>query len=146
MDNENAIVMEEELKNLIFKIEDIQKDIHDYIVNTEHYIFNWIGHEEVQDFIKEYPDEYEDMIHIQVANISDVPTIRIYFEDHPDDIEYINRYAILSTFRHETKARWLEWNGKLKERQISSKEREVQYLKEQLETAEKELEQLKNNE
>lgn len=134
-----------ELTNILENIEKLKKDIHDYIVNTEHYIFNWISNKEVQDFIKEYPDEYEDMIHIQVANISDVPTIRIYFEDHPDDIEYINRYAILSTFRHETKARWLEWNGKLKERQISSKEREVQYLKEQLEKVEKELKELKEN-
>lgn len=137
--------MEEELKNLASKIETLRSDIYDYIVNTEHYIFNWIGHKEVQDFINEYPDEYEDLIHIQVINISDVPTIRICFEDHPDEIEYINRYAILSTFRHETKARWLEWNGNVKERQISAKEREVQYLKEQLVTAEKELEQLKNN-
>lgn len=135
-----------ELNNILENIEKLEKDIHDYIVNTEHYIFNWIGHGEVQDFINEYPDEYEDMIHIQVTNISDVPTIRIYFEDHPDDIEYINRYAILSTFRHATKARWLEWNGNVKEKQIAEKEQEVQYLKEQLETAEKELKQLKNNE
>ena len=93
-----------ELTNILENIEKLEKDIHDYIVNTEHYIFNWIGYEEVQDFIKEYPDEYEDMIHIQVANISDVPTIRIYFEDHPDSIEYIERYANLSTFRHAAKA------------------------------------------
>lgn len=134
-----------ELNNILENIEKLEKDIYDYIVNTEHYIFNWIGHEEVQDFINEYPDEYEDMIHIQVTNISESPTIRIYFEDHPNEIEYINRYAVLSTFRHATEARWLEWNGKLKDRQIAEKEHEVQYLKEQLETAEKELEQLKNN-
>ena len=142
MDDENVIIMEE-VKNLIFKIEDIQKDIYDYIVNTEHYIFNWIEYEEVQDFINEYPDEYEDLIHIQVINVSDVPTIRIYFEDHPDEIEYINRYAILSTFRHETKARWLEWNGNVKERQILIKEQEVECLKKHLEKTEKELEELK---
>ncbi len=132
-----------ELNNILENIEKLEKDIYDYIVNTEHYIFNWIGHKEVQDFINEYPDDYEDMIHIHVTNVGDVPTIKICFERHPDEIEYINRYAILSTFRHETKARWLEWNGKVKEIQIAEKKREVEYYKEQLEKAEKELEELK---
>ena len=132
-----------ELNNILENIEKLEKDIYDYIVNTEHYIFNWISNVEVQDFIKEYPDDYEDMIHIHVTNVSDIPTIKICFEGHPDEIEYINRYAILSTFRHETKARWLEWNGKVKEIQIAEKKREVEYYKEQLEKAEKELEELK---
>ena len=57
-----------ELKNLLSKIEDVQKDILDYIVSTEHYIFNWIHDIEVQDFIKEYPDDYEDMIYLCVIN------------------------------------------------------------------------------
>ena len=133
----------EEVKNLIFKIEDIQKDIYDYITNTEHYIFYWISNREVQDFIKEYPDDYEDMIYLRVIEVSSLPVIRIYFEDHPDSIEYIERYANLSTFRHAAKAQWLEWKGNVKEKQILEKEQQLEYYKEQLEKTEKELEELK---
>jgi hypothetical protein len=141
MDNENAIIME--LNNILENIEKLEKDVYDYIVNTEHYIFYWIHNKEVQEFINEYPDEYEDMIHIHVTNVSDIPTIKICFERHPDDIEYINRYAILSTFRHETNARWLEWGGNVKDRQIAEKEEELEYHKERIEAIVKELEHLK---
>ena len=135
-----------ELKNLFENIEKVEKDVLDYILNTEHYIFNWISNVEVQDFINEYPDEYEDMIYIIVINVSTSPTIRIYFEKHPDGVEYIERYTVLSTFRDTTKASWLEWNGEVKKRQILAKEQEVEYFKRQLEKTEKELEFLKNNE
>lgn len=132
-----------EIDNLISEIKKVKNDILDYILNTEHYIFNWISNKEVQEFIKEYPDDYEDLIYLNIIDVNITPKIRICFEDHPNNVEYIERYTFLPTFKDSTKAKWLEWNGKLKEKQISSKEREVQYLKEQLETAEKELEELK---
>ena len=53
---------------------------------------------------------------------------------------------VLSTFRDTTKAKWLEWNGKVKESQILAKEQEIEYFKRQLEKTEKELDFLKNNE
>lgn len=134
-----------ELKNIISKIENVEKDILDYILNTEHYLFYWISDKAVQNFIKEYPDDYEDRFYIIVINVSDSPTIRIYFEDHPDEVEYIERYAVLSTFKDSTKAKWLEWKGNLKEKQILEKEQEVEYFKKKLEETEKELEKLKEN-
>ena len=134
-----------ELKNLLSKIEDVEKDILDYILNTEHYIFNWICNKEVQDFIKEYPDDYEDKIYLSVINASISPTIRIYFEDHPDGVKYIERYMVLSTFKDSTKARWFEWNGMVKEKQIAEKEEQLEYYKAQLERTKEELEKLKEN-
>jgi hypothetical protein len=132
-----------ELTNILENIEKLEKDIHDYIVNTEHYIFNWIENKEIQNFINEYPDNYENMIYVYVTNVSSSPTIRIYFEDHPDGLNYIERYVVLSTFKDTTKARWLEWNGKVKDKQIAEKEQDLKYYKEQLEKTEKELEELK---
>lgn len=132
-----------ELKNIISKIENVEKDILDYILNTEHYIFNWIGHKEVQKFIETYPDDYEDLIYINVINASISPKIRICFEDHPDELEYIERFTYLPTFKELTKTRWMEWNGMLKEKQIAEKEREIEYFKKRLEETEKELEELK---
>lgn len=133
----------EEVKNLISKIGNVQNEVLDYISNTEHYLFYWISNKEVQNFIKEYPDDYEDMFHIIVINVSASPTIRIYFEDHPDGVKYIERYAVLSTFKDSVKARWFEWNGMVKEKQIVEKEEQLKYYKEQIEKTEKELEELK---
>lgn len=132
-----------ELKNILENIEKVEKDVLDYILNTEHYIFYWISNREVQDFIKEYPEDYEHMIHLIVKNSSTSPTIKIYFENHPDKADYIERYANLSTFRDEVKARWLEWNGMVKEKQIAEKEEELEYYKRKFEETEKELEELK---
>jgi predicted secreted protein len=133
-------------KNLITKIGNVENEVLDYILNTEHYLFYWISNEEVQNFILEYPDDYKDMFYIIVVNVSASPTIRIYFEDHPDGVKYIERYAVLSAFKDSAKARWLEWNGMVKEKQIAEKEKQLEYYKEQLEKTEKELEYLKNNE
>lgn len=131
-------------KNLITKIVDVQNEVLDYISNTEHCLFYWISDNAVQNFIKEYPDDYENMFYIIVINVSASPTIRIYFEDHPDGVKYIERYMVLSAFKDSTKARWFEWNGMVKEKQIAEKEEQLEYYKEQLERTKKELEELKS--
>ena len=76
-------------------------------------------------------------------NISDTPLIKIIFDEHPDDIVSIERYIMLSTFRDTTKARWMEWNGKVKALQISEKEEELNYYKKKVDETEKEIEELK---
>ena len=134
-----------ELKDILSKIENVEMDILDYILNTEHYIFYWIENKEVQNFIQEYPDEYKDMFYIIVKDASIFPTIKICFEEHPDGVGYIERSAYLPTFKDSTKANWLEWNGNVKEKQIAEKEEQLEYYKEQLEKTEKELEELKRN-
>ena len=82
----------------------------------------WYGHNsydyEVQEFIKEYPEDYDDRVRLQVRHISALPSFIIRFDEHPYDIESIERYGNLFTFRDSTKAKWLEWNGKVKELQI----------------------------
>jgi hypothetical protein len=84
------------------------------------------------------------MFYIIVKDASIFPTIKICFEDHPDGVEYIERAAYLPTFKDFTKARWMEWNGMVKEKQIAEKEQEVEYFKRRLEETEKELEELKS--
>ena len=132
-----------EVKEIINNISSIEEEIYNYIVNTEHWIFYWITNKEVQDFIKEYPEDYEFMIHLQVRNISFSPLFVIKFDDHPNDIGGIERYAVLHTFRDTVKARWLEWNGKVKELQIRDKEKELAYYKEKIVKTEKEIKELK---
>jgi hypothetical protein len=132
-----------EVKEIINKISSIGDEIYDYIINTEHWLFYWIANKEVQDFIKKYPEDYDDRVHLQVSNISSSPSFVIKFDDHPNDIKSIERYANLTTFRDSVKAKWLEWNGRVKERQIEEKEKELAYYKEKVSNTEKEIQELK---
>lgn len=128
---------------LIDKICLIEKEIYNYIIDTEHWLFYWIENKEVQDFIKEYPEDYNDRVHLQVIGISSIPFFRIKFDDHPNDIEYIERFANLDTFRNSVKAGWLRWDGKVKELQIKDKEEELAYHKDKVDKIEKEILELK---
>ena len=132
-----------DIKEILNNITLLKDDILYYIINTEHCLFNWISNKEIQNFIKAYPEDYEYMFHLSVSTIGTSPLIRISFDEHPDDVTYIERYTVLPTFRDTTKARWMEWNGKVKELQISEKEKELNYYKRKVDETEKELEELK---
>lgn len=133
-----------EVKELINRISVLNSDIYKYITDTEHWLFYWITNKEVQDFIKEYPEDYDDRVHLQVSNISSSPRFVIKFDEHPNDIVSIERYAVLYTFRDTVKVRWLEWHGKVKEIQIEEKEKELAYHKKKVGEIEKEILELKN--
>ena len=132
-----------EAKEIIKKISSIEEEVYNYIINTEHWLLYWIANKEVQDFIKEYPEDYDDRVHLQVSNISSVPCFVIKFDEHPNDVESIERYGNLVTFRDSVKAKCLEWNGKVKEMQINDKEKELAYYKKKVIETEKEIKELK---
>ena len=132
-----------EVKELINRISVLNSDLYKYITDTEHWLFYWIANKEVQDFIKEYPEDYDDRVHLQVSNISSPPSFVIKFDEHPNDVESIERYAILCTFRDSVEAKWLEWNGKVKELQIKEKEKELDYYKKKVGEIEKAILDLK---
>ena len=133
-----------EAREIIEKISSIKEEIYNYIINTEHWLFYWIANKEVQDFIKEYPEDYDDRVYLQVSDISSSPSFVIEFDEHPNDIESIERCGCLYTFRDSVKAGWLEWNGKVKELQIKEKEKELAYYKDKVGKIEKEILELKN--
>lgn len=132
-----------DIKEILGDITSLEGEILDYITSTEHCLFNWISNKEIQDFIKAYPEDYEYMFHLTVCHASSSPLIKISFDEHPDDVTYIERYTVLPTFRDTTKARWMEWNGKVKELQISQKEKELKYYKKKIGEIEKQIEELK---
>lgn len=132
-----------DVKEIIGNVESLRKDILEYITSTENCLFNWISNKEVQNFIKAYPEDYEYMFHLSVTSVGTSPLIKISFDEHPDDVTCIERYTVLPTFRDTTKARWMEWNGKVKELQISEKEEELNYYKKMVVETEKEIEELK---
>ena len=131
---ENDIV-----KNLINEFTILEDKILDYIESTENWIFYWIDEKEVQNFIETYPEDYEFMAHVHIKNISGSPLVHIDFDEHPDGIESIERYAPLYYFRETTKANWLKWNGKIKELQRLEIEKEIQFHKRRIAELESEL-------
>ena len=136
--------LEEKAKEIIDRITSIEKEVYNYITNTEHWLFYWISNKEVQDFIKEYPEDYEDRVHLSIYSLSpNSPQVKISFDNHPNDVEYIQRYGVILTFRDSVKARWMEWNGKVKDMQIKEKEKELAYYKKKVIETEKEINELK---
>ena len=133
-----------EAEEIIAKISSIKRDIYDYVLNTEHWLFYWIDSKEVQDFIKEYPDEYEEMVYLSLVSTDAAPLFKITFEEHPNDVSSISRYAVLATFREAAKAKWLQWSGNINELQISEMEKNLAYLKRKVAETEEQIKILKS--
>jgi hypothetical protein len=121
--------MEQKAKELIERYDSLSHDIREYIVNTPHCIMYWISNKEVQRFIEEYPNDYEDMFDIQVHTVSTSPPVEITFYDHPDGVTSIERFCNLSTFRDSVNASWLKWNGRIKELRIEELRKDLEYFK-----------------
>ena len=131
---ENDIV-----KKLTDEIKSLDNKILDYIESTDNWLFYWIDNKEVQNFVEAYPEDYESMAHVYIKNISVSPLVHIDFDEHPDDIESIERYAPLYFFRETTNANWLKWNGKVQELQRLEIEKEIRFHKKRIEELEREL-------
>ena len=131
---ENDIV-----KNLIEEISNLEEKILDYIKNTENWLFYWIDCKEVQNFVEAYPEDYEFMAHVSIKNINASPLLRIVFDEHPDGIESIERYAPLYYFRETAKYKWSNWSGKIKELRRLNIEKEIQFHKRRIAELESEL-------
>ena len=76
-----------EAKELINRISVLESDVYKYIIDTEHWLFYWITNKEVQDFIKEYPEDYEDKVSLSIEHLGASVYCKIIFDEHPNDIE-----------------------------------------------------------
>ena len=132
-----------EVGEMLDKISSMKEEIYNYVVNTDDWLFYWIANKEVQDFIREYPEDYEDRVHLQVKYVHSSPLFQIQFDEHPSDIESIERYGVLATFRDSVKAKWLEWNGEIRKMQIKEKEKELTYFRQKVIETEKEIDELR---
>lgn len=122
--------MKEEVVSLIERYSKLQNDTCNYITSTEHWILYWIENKEVQDFIKEYPDNFEDLVSLSVINLmGESVYCKIKFEDHPNNIEYINRYCMIYTFRDIVRAKYMQTNDGIKEYKIKVLKNELEYFK-----------------
>ena len=131
-----------EVTELIKNIQELTNEVRKYILDTPHFLIYWITNREVRDFIREYPDDYEDRFDIQIEDLNVSTSVKIIFHDHPDDIESITRYCILPTFRESVKAKWMEWENKVDEYRISELNKALEYYKKKVTETENELKKL----
>lgn len=96
----------------------LKNEIKKYILDTPHWIVYWIANKEIKELIDEYPNDYEDRVSIEVDSIDVNPSIRINFDNHPYEIEYITRFCNLSNFRKEVEKKWSELEGNINEYRI----------------------------
>ena len=121
------------------------KEVRNYILNTDNYIFYWIRNKEVKDYIEEYPDDFEDRIDISIDSISgNSASVKIIFtSSHPHDFESIHRYCTLSTFRDSAKGEFAQYGGRITELKIKEAEEKLKYHEQEVEKTKKEIEELK---
>ena len=134
--------MEKNIKDIIENIAEARQDVLQYITDTEHWLFYWINNKEVQQFIEEYPDDYEDKVSLEIDNLSGSCSCKIIFEDHPHEIEAITRFCVLSTFRDSTKAKWMQWNGRVKEMKLEQLNKELESYKDMVTKTEDKIKEL----
>ncbi len=121
-----------EVKEFVDRYNSLKHDISEYIVNTPHCIMYWIKNEEIQRFIEEYPDDYEDMFDIDILSVSPSPSIRITFHEHPDNVTNIERFCNLLIFRDSVNESWLKWNGRIKEIRIENLNSDLEFYKQRV--------------
>lgn len=131
--------METNIKDIIQRIDDVSVEVQRYIYDTEHWLLYWLPNKEVQDFIKEYPDDFEDKVHLVVDYVSGSCQVTIKFEDHPNDITSIQRYCVLAAFRDSVKARYAEYKGDIKKYQLKEIKSALKYYKRKVEEMENKL-------
>lgn len=134
-----------EANEILDNITSIKRNIREYIINTEHWIFYWISVPEVKEFIEAFPETYEECVDISVEEINEVSqSIRISFYDHPNEVEFIKRNIILRTFRDAVNVNWKKWKGEWKDLLIKEKEEAIEYYKKRIDEVNKELENIKD--
>lgn len=127
------------ITDIINRICDIYEDVQKYIYETDHWLFYWITNKEVQNFIKEYPNDYENRVSLIVNEVSTACRVIIKFKTHPDDVEYIQRYCQLVTFRNSVEARYTEYKGNIKEYQLKELRETLEYYKRMVEKTENKI-------
>ena len=128
---------------MIGKILTLKDELKKYITDTPHWLVYWIANREVKDFIQEYPNEYEDRVSLEVDHLDEVPSIRIIFDGHPDEIEYISRFCYLSNFRDVVEKNWKEMDNNIKEYRIKELQHDLEYHQRQAQKIQEEIDSIK---
>lgn len=131
--------MEQQLSDILKNYEDLKKQVHDFITNTEHFIFYWLEEGEVKSFIKKNPDNYEELIKLSVVSISDTSAWVIIHLGKKN----MQTRCDFGPFKEYTLYQWDKFNGKLKQHRIRQIQNEIEFHKQRIAENEELLKGLK---
>lgn len=138
---------ERNIAEIIGDICELREEVERYILNTPHYIFYWITNREIKDYIEAFPEDFEDNISLKVDNVSGgSATVTITFDhDHPYEVESIQRFCFLPSFREFTEEHYAEFNGSITELKLKEMQTKLDHYKKRVSELEEEIAQLNPN-
>lgn len=139
------------INELLNRYEALSNDIKKYIMSNKEWIYYFLNpsasiksNEELFNIIKEYPNNWEDIIDIKIKSISSgyVIVYLIADEDYCDIHIDLERTIILSTFETVVKRNKMICDGELNKIKINSLKKEIDALKNALKEKEEDLKKL----
>ena len=132
---------------LITRYSDLERDIKKYITDTENWLYYWIDNPEVKNYLREFPDDWEDGVFLSIYSLSgNCMQCTISFKEHPDDVDSITRWCYLNNFRNNTIVKYKQWHSGVRERQLEELNEELEYYAKKAKEVETKINKLKNGE
>lgn len=132
---------EDDILKTLETVNKCYEDIENYITSTEDCLLYWFSNRDVSDFIKAYPDNYNELYTINVLYvIGNSALVRITFDEHPDEqLDCVERYCNLPRFREVVRDKIAEFNGEMEALKKKKIEETIQYHKGKIKELEEEL-------
>lgn len=140
--------MTQKEKDLMTRSIELVSDITEYINSNPDWIYYFLnplagGNEEIFDCIEEHPDDWEDYIDFEIANISGSSMqIKIHIDDYTDCGLVFARYINILNFEETVKRNKMLYDGKMNEIRKKNTKEDIARLKEALQKKEEELKKL----
>lgn len=139
------------INELLNRYEALHNDIKEYIMSNKDWIYYFLnplaslkGNEELFNLIKEYPNNWEDIIDINIISISS-NYVRVYLitdECYCDIHINLERSIVLSTFETIVEGNKITCERKLNKHMINKLKEEIDTLKNTLKEKEEDLKKL----
>ncbi len=139
-------------KELVARINELISAITTYIDSNPDWIYYFLnplagGNDELFECMKEHPDNWEDYIDFEIANVSgSFIQIKIHIDDYTDCGLVFTRYVNLLNFDETVKRNKMLYDGKMDEIRKESIKEDIIRLKDALAKKESELEKLLTDE
>lgn len=113
--------MTKEEKDLVARSNELVNDITYYIASNSNWIYYFLnplagGNDELFECMKEHPNDWEDYIYFEIANVNgSLIQIKIHIDDYTDCGLVFPRYINLLNFDETVKRNKMLYDGKMDE-------------------------------
>lgn len=141
-------IMTKEEKDLVARSNELLIAIESYICSNSNWIYYFLnplagGNDELFECMREHPNDWEDYINFEIANISrSLIQIKIHIDDYTDYGLVFSRYFNLLNFDETVKKNKMIYDGKMDDVRRKIIEDDIVSLKDALKKKEEELKKL----